>query len=181
MLPSISWSILANSSKWHHSSVTLKAAHSFQWWERGGGEEGWGSGGAGGEGGRNLYCYMHHTSKENQMNICLYVMFPREGLLKHEISNSFKTYDTTYQHFQGQTPALSYEPIRALQCNLFSKYHSILQKNKNTNKKQGLANHSHSLWGSYVHGTNTCNGKNPNPHVCTQIDLYTHIHVNHEN
>lgn len=130
---------------------------------------------------RNLYCYMHHTSKENQMNICLYVMFPREGLLKHEISNSFKTYDTTYQHFQGQPPALSYEPIRALQRNLFSKYHSILQKNKNTNKKQGLANHSHSLWGSYVHGTNTCNGKNPNPHVCTQIDLYTHIHVNHEN
>lgn len=48
-----------------------------------------------------------------------------------KFSDSFKTYDTTYQHFQGQQPALSYEPIRASQCNWFSKYHSILQNNKN--------------------------------------------------
>lgn len=97
-----------------------------------------------------------------------------------KFSNSFKTYDTTYQRFQGQWPALSYEPIRALQCNLFSKYHPF-QKNKNKNKKLSLANHSHSLWGSYVHVTNTCNEKkkttpkNPQPtRVYTNIPLHTH-------
>lgn len=42
-----------------------------------------GCGGRKGE--RNLYCYMYHTSKENQMNVCLYAMLPREGLSKREI------------------------------------------------------------------------------------------------
>lgn len=28
---------------------------------------------------------MYHTSKENHMNVCLYVMLPCEGLLKREI------------------------------------------------------------------------------------------------
>lgn len=51
------------------------------------------------------------------------------------------------------------------------------------NNKQGLANHSHSLWGSYVHETNICNGKDPNPHTYIyKYTPYTHIvHVNHEN
>lgn len=55
--------VLANPSRWHHSSVLSKAAHSLQWWKR----EGWGWKGQAGMGGRrSLYCYMHRETKETK-------------------------------------------------------------------------------------------------------------------
>lgn len=136
-------------------------------------------GARGGGGKKSLLLYALYIKRKTKwMSVC---NVPSRRSFKAWNSQILLKHDTTYQHFQGQMPALSCKLIRALQCNLFSKYHSTLQKNKNTIEKQGLANHSHSLWGSYVHGTNTLNRKKPNPHMCTQIDLYTHIHVNHEN
>lgn len=89
--------VLANPSKGHHSSVTTKAAHSLQWREKGVAEAprlaqwGW----------RSLYCYMHHKTKETRETSPGDVLSWR-CLKAWNAHNSFKMYDTTYQHGQGQ-------------------------------------------------------------------------------
>lgn len=86
-----------------------------------------------------------------------------------------QTDDVAYQRSQGQAPALSYEreALGNAICSLDTTL--LYKKNKKKEKKQGLANHSHSLWGSSVLRTN-CVMQNP-------IPMYLHptpTHVNHE-
>lgn len=88
-------SVLAYSSKWHHGCVPLKATHGLQGWERTGeGEEG--------EGGESRPAHRPEGRREEKgkksLLLCapdfkgkpselLCVMFPHEGLLKHEMLN----------------------------------------------------------------------------------------------
>lgn len=115
------WPNLANSSKWHHGCITLKVAHSLQWWERTGEGKGWGES-------RPAHRPRGRQEKrEKEIFIALGTRLQRKtkwapvcnvllwrSFKAWDAQHSFKTYDTTYQHFQGQQPALSYEPIRAL-------------------------------------------------------------------
>lgn len=93
-----------------------------------------------------------------------------------KFSNPFKTYDTTYQHFQGQQPALSYQPIRAtdfLNTTLFFKRTKTLTK---TRPGQSLP----QLVGDHTSMEPTHAMEKTPTHTCIQIYPYTHIHVNHE-
>lgn len=136
------------------------------------------------------------TIHQRRTNELLCVIFPHEGTSKHDMLQVlFKTYDTTYQHFQGQEPALSYELIRALQCNLFSKYHSSLQKEQKHEQErrpgQSLPQsvgiicpwNQLILQGKHTH-THTHTRMRACTHAHTHTHKYipcTHIHVNHEN
>lgn len=88
--------------------------------------------------------------------------------------NSFKTYDTTYQHCQGQASALSYEPIRALQCNLFLNT-TLFFKRTNTLTKNKAWPITPTVCGDHMSMEPTRAMEKPNPHIDT------HTHVNHEN
>ena len=185
MLPSVhepsltkNQSVLANSSKRHHNFVTLKAAHSPQREKRPGQPRGLGA--PKGRRERNLYCYMHHTSKESQKNFCVSCS-SWSSFKARNAQNSFKT-------LWYNLPACS----RAGVCSLIRAGKSFATQfifqiafsswkeqkhNKKTRPGQSLPQPVGIIrpWNQHMQWTK------PQP-TCIYTNIASaHIHVNHEN